>query len=104
MDRRRAALPLKGEDLSEEICRWLEQWFVGRGKLSTVPEESFREKNYFDAGLLSSLEIIEFVTEIENHFGVQFSDADFQDARLVTISGLAELIAEHSATDSAKLG
>ena len=95
------------KDLSgnEEICLWLEQWFARRGKIAATqgsgkPVSDLRDRNYFDAGWLSSLEVIEFVTEIEGYFGVQFSDADFQDSRLVTISGLSELIEERIANGS----
>jgi acyl carrier protein len=52
--------------------------------------------DYFEAGWLTSMEVVEFVTEIEQHFGMQFSDHDLQDARFITIAGLAELILERS--------
>lgn len=81
--------------MSEDICRWLEQWFIAKRKVSAGAGKDLWSRNYFEAGLLSSLEVIEFVTEIENHYGIQFSDADFQDTRLVTISGLSELIEQH---------
>ncbi len=42
------------------------------------------------------MEVVEFVTEIEQQFGMQFSDQDLQDPRFVTIAGLAELIEERS--------
>jgi acyl carrier protein len=41
------------------------------------------------------MEVVELVTEIEQHFDMQFSDRDLQDARFVTIDGLADLIVEH---------
>jgi acyl carrier protein len=46
------------------------------------------------------MEVVEFVTEIEEHFTVQFSDRDLQDSRFVTIAGLAELILERSTQTS----
>ena len=42
------------------------------------------------------MEVVEFVTEIEQQFGMQFSDRDLQDPRFVTIAGLTELILQHS--------
>ncbi len=42
------------------------------------------------------MEVVEFVTEIEQQFNMQFSDQDMQDSRFVTIAGLAELISERS--------
>ena len=46
------------------------------------------------------MEVVEFVTEIEQRFGMQFSDRDLQDARFVTIAGLTELILERSTETS----
>ncbi len=58
------------------------------------------EQDYFEAGWLSSMEVVEFVTEIEQQFGMQFSDRDLQDSRFVTIAGLADLILERSTQTS----
>jgi acyl carrier protein len=46
------------------------------------------------------MEVVEFVTEIEQEFGMQFSDGDLQDPRFVTIDGLAELILQRSTQTS----
>jgi acyl carrier protein len=72
------------------------EWFIARGKLNTkiggtTPEE-LRSIDYFEAGWLTSMEVVEFVIEIEQRFGMQFSESDLQDSRFVTIAGLAELI------------
>lgn len=86
--------------LREAPERWLIGWFVNRGKLArNAPEKSLdtlRNADYFDAGWLTSMEVVEFVTEIEKEFNMQFSDRDLQDRRFVSISGLAELILEIS--------
>ena len=42
------------------------------------------------------MEVVEFVTQIEEHFGMQFTDRDLQDSRFVTIAGLTELILARS--------
>lgn len=80
------------DEFKEQASGWLCDWFVSRRKckgdvarLATI--------NYFDAGLLTSLEVIEFVSEIEERFGLQFSEQDFQDPRFGTVAGLSELIA-----------
>jgi acyl carrier protein len=96
MARRCAALQSRGDRLKEQASQWLCDWFVGRRKFKGDAVKLL-EIDYFDAGLLTSLEVIEFVSEIEDRFGVQFSDQDFQDPRFVTVAGLAELIADRSA-------
>jgi acyl carrier protein len=96
MVRQCAALQSRGDDLKDRASQWLCDWFVSRRKFKG-DAASLPDINYFDAGLLTSLEVIEFVSEIENCFGVQFSEQDFQDPRFVTVAGLAELIADRSA-------
>ena len=90
------------------VQAWLTDWFVTRakigiGKSKDAPEtlrETLRHTDYFDAGWLTSMEVVEFVTEIEQRFGIQFSDRDLQDPRFVTIAGLTELILERSTQTS----
>jgi acyl carrier protein len=96
MARRCAASQSKGDQLKEQASQWLCEWFLSRRKFKGEATK-LPEINYFDAGLLTSLEVIEFVSEIEDRFGVQFSEQDFQDPRFVTVAGLADLIADRSA-------
>jgi acyl carrier protein len=82
----------------EGIQDWLKQWFATRGKLGGQANQRLLDVDYFEAGWLTSMEVVEFVTEIEQQFGMQFSDRDLQDRRFVTISGLTELILESTQT------
>jgi acyl carrier protein len=88
--------------LTTTVEEWLVHWFAARAKISKSREApdahhgSLRDINYFDAGWLTSMEVVEFVTEVEQQFGMQFSDHDLQNPRFVTIAGLAELILQHS--------
>lgn len=79
---------------------WLTSWFVSRAKIGKSLPETLQDIDYFEAGWLTSMEVVEFVTEIEQRFGMQFSDRDLQDPRFVTIGGLTELILERSAETS----
>lgn len=86
--------------MRETVEKWLIGWFVNRGKLERdileKQPDALRNADYFDAGWLTSLEVVEFVTEIEQEFDMQFSDRDLQDQRFVSITGLAGLILELS--------
>jgi acyl carrier protein len=90
--------------LRTKVQQWLKDWFVARGKISKAALENGRDTlpvtDYFEAGWLTSMEVVEFVTEIEQEFGMQFSDHDLQDSRFVTIAGLAELILARSTQTS----
>jgi acyl carrier protein len=86
--------------LSEVVREWLTDWFVSRAKIGKQVRESLLNVDYFEAGWLTSMEVVEFVTDIEQRFGIQFSDRDLQDPRFVTIAGLAELILQRSTETS----
>jgi acyl carrier protein len=102
---RHAVWPLKDNDeerkeLRTQVEEWLTNWFVARTKITRSPPETLRDIDYFEAGWLTSMEVVEFVTEIEQRFGIQFSDRDLQDPRFVTIAGLTELILQRSTETS----
>lgn len=86
--------------MSEVVREWLTDWFVSRAKIGKQVRESLLNVDYFEAGWLTSMEVVEFVTDIEQRFGMQFSDRDLQDPRFVTIAGLAELILQRSTETS----
>ena len=81
------------ERITEE---WLANWFVNRSKIPSRTQPILRDIDYFEAGWLTSMEIVEFITEIEQEFEIQFSDRDLQDPRFVTIAGIAELILRYA--------
>jgi len=82
------------------VREWLTDWFVSRAKIGKQVRESLLNVDYFEAGWLTSMEVVEFVTDIEQRFGIQFSDRDLQDPRFVTIAGLTELILQRSTETS----
>ncbi len=86
--------------MKAQVQEWLTDWFLNRTKVGKQPREALLSVDYFEAGWLTSMEVVEFITEIERHFNVQFSDRDMQDARFVSIAGLTELILERSAETS----
>lgn len=80
--------------MKAQVQDWLTNWFVARAKIGKSAPENLPDTDYFEAGWLTSMEVVEFVTEIEQRFGMQFTDRDLQDPRFVTIAGLTELIQE----------
>lgn len=90
----------QGGVLGTEVQTWIKDWFENRSKMGTQPSESLLDIDYFEAGWLTSMQVVELITEIERTFGMQFSDADMQDARFATMAGLAELILQRSTQSS----
>jgi len=78
--------------MNEDVSSWIVDWFSSRGKVYCGAREALGI-DYLQSGLLTSLEIVEFVSEIENRFGIQFSETEMQDPRFSTIGGIAELVA-----------
>ena len=89
-------------ELKTTVEEWLVQWFAARAKIGKSTEapdavrDTLRDTDYFAAGWLTSMEVVEFVTDIEQQFSMQFSDRDLQDPRFVTIAGLTQLILQYS--------
>ncbi|MFY9948257.1 MAG: phosphopantetheine-binding protein [Candidatus Sulfotelmatobacter sp.] len=83
----------------ERIQTWIIGWFQSRAKTAKQASESLNV-DYFEAGWLTSMEVVEFITETEQTFGIQFSDEDMQDPRFATIAGLTELILRRSTQSS----
>jgi len=82
--------------LRTEVQTWLKDWFEKLAKIGTLNSQSLLDVDYFQAGWLTSMEVVEFITEIEQQFEMQFSDEDMQDPRFVTIAGLTDLILARS--------
>ncbi len=69
-------------------------WFEKRG---SVPGATPAEKaacDYFAAGLIDSMAVVELISELETQFGVRFLDSHFQERRFSTIGGIAEIVEE----------
>ncbi len=100
MGLQRDASRSKGSPLKHEVSNWVVEWFSSRGKIRCAAHEAL-EIDYLQSGLLASLEIVELVAELEDRFGVQFSEAEMQDPRFSTIGGIAELVASLMKRDGA---
>ena len=73
-----------------EIEAWLTRWFATK-----APDQRLDPSvNYIDAGIVDSFELIVLIEEMEAEFGCRFVEADFQDRRFVTVSGLVEIVLE----------
>lgn len=70
--------------------QWLLDWFSKRS-----PEVQLKvDDNYFNAGAIDSLGVIELIEDVEQQFQIRFSQHDFQDRRFPSVSGLSEILAE----------
>lgn len=74
----------------QQTIDWLKAYFSARAPL---PEQA-ETVNFFQAGMIDSFGVIELIDALEQEFGVQLTEAQFQDRRFPTIAGLAEIVRE----------
>ena len=63
---------------SIDIEAWLLNWFSTNTSANKDKIQNELEKNYFEEGWLDSLKFIEFVTAVEEKFGIIFDNNEFQ--------------------------
>ena len=67
---------------------WLIAWFRNRD------QRAMPDTDFFAAGLLDSLDVVELVTAVESHYDIRLTPQQFRDRRFSTVRGLAEIIGE----------
>jgi acyl carrier protein len=80
--------------MDSDIKSWVVNWFI---KNSNIEEDKIYQSlssNYLLDGWIDSFKFISFITDIEEHFNITFSNEEFQDRSFATIKGLSEIIGE----------
>ena len=75
-----------------DVENWLFDWFEKNTSAKKDEISKNLDENYFDNGWLDSLKFIELINDVEQEFQILFSNAEFQNRKFVTISGLKEII------------
>lgn len=74
------------------VQEWVIKWFEKKAKMSREDIVGNLNAGYLEEGYMDSMDFIELIGEVEDHFGIQFSDDDFMDEKILTISGLINKI------------
>lgn len=77
-----------------DVRNWLIEWFINHTVVKRNEIEANLENNYFDLGWINSLQFIDFLTNIEDHFDIMFDNQAFQNRTFSTIEGLVNIIEE----------
>ena len=75
-----------------DICSIILDLLEKRGP---IPGESYQEKReycYLDAGHVDSINMIQFILEIEEQFGIELKPEDIASQKLRTVGGLIEIV------------
>lgn len=73
-----------------ETENWLHNWLISNGN-PAVSKLTITD-DFVAAGIIDSFGTIRLISDVESHFGVEFSDENFQRKDLTTIKGLATVI------------
>ena len=76
------------KEIYDEIVSLLER----RGPLQGSSDQEIRDYRYLDTGHVDSLNIMQFILEIEESFGISFSAEDTQSDEFRTIGGIITLV------------
>jgi acyl carrier protein len=80
--------------LSEPILAYLKQ--AARDARVEMPG---REASLFDAGLLDSFSLVEFVSLLEEEYGVHVSDADLKPSNFDTVAKIEAFVNKTQVVD-----
>jgi len=78
--------------MTNEIYDVIVSLLEKRGPLQGNSDQEIRDYRYLDAGHVDSLNIIQFILEIEESFGISLSAEDTQSDEFRTIGGVITLV------------
>lgn len=67
-------------------------WFTENSTLSREELEKDLTINYLEAGVIDSFGFLDLISTCEEKLGITFSDDDFSDDKIFTISGLIDIV------------
>lgn len=72
------------------VKHFIEDWFLENGSLKK--EDIKSNDNYIESGYIDSFGFLDLIQTCEDRFNIHFSDDDFENDKIFTIDGLAEII------------
>jgi acyl carrier protein len=78
--------------MRQNVQNWIYSWFEKHVGISREIVITNIDTNYFDNSWLDSFGFIGFISEIEGHFNIEFSNDEFTDRTFATLRGLTEHI------------
>lgn len=78
----------------KEISKWIVDWLVSNCGANEAEVRTNLNENYFLAGYIDSFQFINMISDIEEEFGVEFDNNQFEDRSFSTVNGLSKIIEE----------
>lgn len=76
------------------ISKWIVAWLEKNGDVDAIDITQNMDENYFTAGYIDSFKFINMISDIEESFGIEFDNSQFEDRNFTTVNGLSKIIRE----------
>ena len=77
-----------------DIKEWLIDWFTKHSSLDAEGIKAVSTANYMEAGMIDSFSFVMLISDIDDEYGVAFTNEDFLNPDFMNIDGLAKMIDE----------
>lgn len=77
-----------------ETKEWLIEWFAKHSAMDVNAIKADTTANYMELGIIDSFSFVMLISEIDDEYGVAFTNADFLNPDFMNIDGLAKMIDE----------
>ena len=77
-----------------DIKEWLIDWFTKHSSLDAEGIKAVSTANYMEAGMIDSFSFVMLISDIDDEYGVAFTNEDFVNPDFMNIDGLAKMIDE----------
>lgn len=74
------------------VKTWIIEWFEKNSNISAEEIKNKTSESYFENKWLDSYSFINFISDMEEKFNIQFSNDEFQNREFATIDGLTKII------------
>ena len=80
--------------MKNEIEKWLVCWFCNNSSIEEAEVTSHINDNYFELGYVDSFGFLSLIVDIQEKYGIELNNDDFNEIGFNTIDGLAIIISK----------
>lgn len=80
--------------MMNDISKWIINWLVSNCGADEAEVYANMDGNYFLAGYIDSFQFINMIADVEEEFGVEFDNDQFENRSFSTVNGLSKIIKE----------
>ena len=73
---------------------WLIDWFAQHSSLDAEGIKAVATANYMEQGIIDSFSFVMMISDIDDEYGITFTNDDFLNPNFMNIEGLSKIIEE----------